>query len=79
MTTNREEAFEEVILASETGTVFIKIEDEGGAVLIGLTGGHDTEGPPPVWVELTSRQLRTLSDMLKEYCDDDTSCFERGS
>jgi len=64
---NKEEQFEEIILASEGGTVLVKTNDNN-EVYLGLNKGHDVESPPPVWAKLTPRQITMMVDMLKEYC-----------
>lgn len=66
---NKEEQFEEVILASEKGTVFIKYVD--GEVLLALNRGHDIETPPHTWIGLTRRQISTMVDFLKVYCTEE--------
>ncbi len=65
---NKEEQFEEIILASEGGTIFIKLTKDK-EVLLGMNRGHDIETPPNLWIGLSNRQLMTLTDILQEYCD----------
>lgn len=74
---NKEEQFEEVILASERGTVFIKLTKDK-EILLAMNRGHDIETLPSLWIGLTQRQIMTLTDILQEYCDIRNGLVEGG-
>lgn len=61
-----EEAFEETILAADTGTVTIRGGYGRKKVWLGIHKGNDPEGTPDMGIFLTPRQQKTLAEAIEQ-------------
>lgn len=61
-----EEAFDETVLAADTGTLTIRGGYGRKKVWLGIHQGNDPEGTPDMGIFLTPRQQKTLAEAIEQ-------------
>jgi len=61
-----EEAFDETVLAADTGTLTIRGGYGRKKVWLGIHKGNEPEGTPEIGIWLTPRQQKTLAEAMEQ-------------